>query len=79
MPDVTLLDRLAAERAEDGSFAVDVALPPCFQPARKERAVEKQFEVPILVAAALVIPAIVVEQVAGEPWETMAFALNWAI
>jgi voltage-gated potassium channel len=46
--------------------------------ARSER-IAKRFEVPVLVAAALVIPAIVVENVAGEPWDTLALALNWLI
>jgi voltage-gated potassium channel len=33
--------------------------------------------VPVVVAAALVIPPIVVEQVAGEPWQSVALVLNW--
>jgi voltage-gated potassium channel len=37
------------------------------------------FEVPVLVAAVLVIPTIVLEEIAGEPWNTLAAVLNWAI
>jgi voltage-gated potassium channel len=41
---------------------------------------ERRFEVPVLLAALLVIPVIVVEQSSfGEPWETLAGVLNWAI
>jgi hypothetical protein len=46
---------------------------------RSER-VARAFEIPILVAALLVIPVIVVEESAvGEPWKTIAALLNWAI
>lgn len=42
--------------------------------------VERAFEVPILIAALLVIPVIVVEQSdVGETWRTIAGVLNWAI
>ncbi len=42
--------------------------------------VERAFEVPILIAALLVIPVIVVEQSdVREPWRTVAGILNWAI
>src|SRR6266480_3460525 len=41
---------------------------------------EQRFNVPVLVAALLVIPVIIVEQSdAGEPWRTLAAILNWSI
>ncbi len=41
---------------------------------------ERRFDVPVLVAALLVIPVIVVEQSSlDEPWDTLAAVLNWAI
>jgi voltage-gated potassium channel len=46
---------------------------------RAER-VRRRFDVPILVAASLVIPVIVVEQtVDSDPWTTASTILNWAI
>jgi voltage-gated potassium channel len=46
---------------------------------RAER-MRQRFDMPILVAATLVIPVIVVEQsVQGEPWTTASMALNWII
>ena len=40
----------------------------------------RRFDVPILVAATLVIPVIAVEEsVHSEPWTTAATALNWII
>jgi voltage-gated potassium channel len=46
---------------------------------RAERA-ERFFEIPILVAALLVIPTIVIEQAGwGNPWKTIASVLNWTI
>jgi voltage-gated potassium channel len=42
--------------------------------------IARRFELPMLAAALLVIPVIAVEQSnAGEPWRTIAGALNWAI
>jgi voltage-gated potassium channel len=42
--------------------------------------VERCFEIPMLVAALLVIPAIVIEESdLAEPWPTVASATNWAI
>jgi voltage-gated potassium channel len=42
--------------------------------------IRRRFDVPILVAASLVIPVIVVEQsVKSEPWTTASIALNWLI
>ena len=47
---------------------------------QRAREWERRFEVPILVAALLVIPVIAVEQSdAGEPWRSLAGILNWAI
>jgi voltage-gated potassium channel len=47
--------------------------------ARAERW-QRRFEVPILVAALLVIPVIAVEESSlGRPWTTIAAAVNWAI
>jgi len=41
---------------------------------------QQRFDVPVLVAALLVIPVIIVEQSdAGEPWRTVAAILNWCI
>lgn len=46
---------------------------------RSER-IAKRFEVPILVAALLVIPVILVEESSvGQPWDGIASVLNWAI
>jgi voltage-gated potassium channel len=46
---------------------------------RAER-VRRRFDVPILIAATMVIPVIVVEQsVKSEPWTTASTALNWLI
>jgi voltage-gated potassium channel len=46
----------------------------------RSKRVERAFEVPILVAALLVIPVIAVEQSdVGEPWRAIAGVLNWAI
>jgi voltage-gated potassium channel len=42
--------------------------------------IERAFEVPILIAALLVVPVIVVEQSGvAEPWRTIAGVLNWMI
>jgi hypothetical protein len=39
---------------------------------------ERRLELPLLVAAVLVIPAIAIEQSdAGDPWDTVAVVLNW--
>jgi voltage-gated potassium channel len=46
---------------------------------RAER-IERRLEKPLLVAALLTIPAIAIEQSpVGEPWDTIALSLNWAI
>jgi voltage-gated potassium channel len=46
---------------------------------RSER-IARWFELPILVAALLVIPVIIVEESSvGEPWDTLAAVLNWCI
>jgi voltage-gated potassium channel len=46
---------------------------------RAERA-ERAFEIPMLIAALLVIPAIVIEEsTANESWRSLATILNWAI
>jgi voltage-gated potassium channel len=46
---------------------------------RSER-IQHRFEWPMLVAALLVIPVLVVEESGfGEPWATMAAVLNWGI
>ena len=40
----------------------------------------RRFEIPVLVAALLVVPVMVIEQSsAGEPWRTAAAVTNWAI
>ncbi len=42
--------------------------------------VERRFEIPMLVAALLVIPAIVIEESGlAQPWPTIASITNWAI
>lgn len=46
---------------------------------RAER-LQRRLEVPLLVAALLTIPAVVIEQSnVGEPWDTLAIGLNWTI
>src|SRR5215211_1913113 len=41
---------------------------------------ERRFEAPIIVATLLVIPVLVVQSSDyGEPWETIASVLDWAI
>lgn len=46
----------------------------------RARRAERAFEVPMLIAALLVIPVIVVEQTdAAERWRTLAGFVNWAI
>jgi voltage-gated potassium channel len=46
--------------------------------ARAERW-QKRFELPVLIAALLVIPLIALEQSdVGEPWRTVAVVLNWS-
>jgi voltage-gated potassium channel len=46
---------------------------------RSER-IAKRFELPVLIAALLVIPVIVVEQSDwGDPWKTLAVIVNWLI
>jgi voltage-gated potassium channel len=46
----------------------------------REERIERRFELPIVVAALLVIPIIVVEQAsAGEPWSTLAAVGNWLV
>jgi voltage-gated potassium channel len=40
----------------------------------------RRFEVPILVAALLVVPVIIIEESSvGEPWDGIASVLNWVI
>jgi hypothetical protein len=42
--------------------------------------VQRAFEVPMLVAALLVIPVLAIEESgADEPWSAVANVLNWAI
>jgi voltage-gated potassium channel len=42
--------------------------------------IAKRFDVPMLVAALLVIPVVAVEESSlGEPWSSLAAVLNWAI
>jgi hypothetical protein len=44
---------------------------------RSER-IARRFEVPMLVAAVLVIPLLILEESdVGEPWDTVAVILNW--
>jgi voltage-gated potassium channel len=46
----------------------------------RAREIERRLEWPLLVAALLTIPAIAIEQSnVGEPWDTVAVALNWTI
>ncbi|MBA2513229.1 MAG: hypothetical protein H0V26_02715 [Solirubrobacterales bacterium] len=46
----------------------------------RSRRIAKRFEVPMVIAALLVIPVIAIEQSdVGEPWRTIAGVLNWAI
>jgi voltage-gated potassium channel len=46
----------------------------------RSQRIERRFEWPIVIAALLVIPVIVIEQsTAGEPWTTLAAVANWLI
>ncbi|HEX4929243.1 MAG TPA: ion channel [Gaiellaceae bacterium] len=46
----------------------------------RSRRIERAFEIPMIVAALLVIPVIAVEQSnAGDPWREIAAVTNWAI
>jgi voltage-gated potassium channel len=46
----------------------------------RSQRIAQRFEVPMIVAAVLVIPVIVIEESpVGEPWDTIAAVLNWAI
>ena len=46
---------------------------------RSER-LAKRFEIPVLVAAVLVVPVIFIEESpVGEPWDTIAVVVNWMI
>jgi voltage-gated potassium channel len=45
----------------------------------RSRRIARRFELPVLVAALLVIPVIAIEQSdLGDPWRTIAAVLNWA-
>jgi voltage-gated potassium channel len=66
-----------SEAAASGSGHANVETPGVDE--RAER-FERRFEAPIVVAALLVIPIIVVEQSSpGEPWSTLAAVGNWLI
>ena len=46
----------------------------------RSRRIEDRFELPLIVAALLVIPVIVIEESpVGEPWDSIASVLNWLI
>jgi voltage-gated potassium channel len=46
----------------------------------RSRRIEERFELPLIVAALLVIPVIVIEESpVGEPWDSIAAVLNWLI
>jgi voltage-gated potassium channel len=47
----------------------------------RQRYIERIFEIPVVVAALLVIPVVVVEATSsiGKPWTTIAAVVNWAI
>lgn len=46
----------------------------------RSKRIERRFEIPIVVAALLVIPVIIIEQsTAQEPWTTLAVVANWLI
>jgi hypothetical protein len=41
---------------------------------------ERRFEIPVLVAALLVVPVIAIEEaVVGDPWRVIAEVTNWLI
>jgi hypothetical protein len=45
----------------------------------RSRRIEARLELPVIVAALLVIPLIVIEESSyGEPWDSVGIALNWA-
>jgi voltage-gated potassium channel len=46
----------------------------------RSQRIAQRFEVPMVIAALLVIPVIVIEESpVGEPWDTLAGVLNWGI
>jgi hypothetical protein len=46
----------------------------------RSRRIARRFELPMIIAALLVIPVIVLEESpVGEPWDTVTAVLNWAI
>jgi voltage-gated potassium channel len=46
----------------------------------RSRLIAERFELPMIIAALLVIPVIVIEESpVGEPWDTIAAVLNWLI
>lgn len=46
----------------------------------RSRRIAERFELPLIVAALLVIPVIVIEESpVGEPWDSIASVLNWLI
>jgi hypothetical protein len=78
------LDRSVRDKLSDIVYPARSrpAAAPVEQEGMDERSLryERAFELPILVAALLVIPVIAIEQSeAGEPWRAIAALLNWAI
>jgi voltage-gated potassium channel len=46
----------------------------------RSQRIADRFELPLLVAAILVLPAVIIDSSSlGSPWSTIAFVLNWAI
>lgn len=46
---------------------------------RPER-IQRRFEAPLIVAALLVIPTLIIQESSlGEPWDTIAYVLNWTV
>jgi voltage-gated potassium channel len=46
----------------------------------RSRRIAERFELPLIIAALLMIPVIVIEESpVGDPWDTIAAALNWLI
>lgn len=47
---------------------------------KRAQKVARRFEIPVLIAALLVVPTIIIEQSSiGDPWSTIAYWMNWLI
>jgi voltage-gated potassium channel len=75
-------DPASAIRAAEGDVRKDGGSVRRMCPGMDERSrrIAQRFELPLIVAALLVIPVIVIEESpVGEPWDSIAAVLNWLI